>query len=67
MAWQPTTTATPQEANVVGALKTVTRNPFIALCSTVYFLLHLALNGLQASTGHTISARSFIVKDEDKA
>lgn len=59
--------ATPQEANAVGAFKTVTRNPFIALCSTVYFLLHLALNGLQASTGHTIRARSFVDKNDDKA
>lgn len=31
----------------MGAFKTVMRNPFIALCATVYFLLHLALNGLQ--------------------
>lgn len=38
-----------QDAHAVGAFKTVTRNPFIALCATVYFFLHLALNGLQAS------------------
>ncbi len=31
----------------MGAFKTVLRNPFIALTSLVYFLLHLALNGLQ--------------------
>ena len=31
----------------MGAFKTLSRNPFIALVSVVYFLLHLALNGLQ--------------------
>jgi len=36
-----------QEANVWGAFRTVGKNPFIALCSMTYFLLHLALNGLQ--------------------
>lgn len=35
------------EANVWGAVRTVATNPFIALCSLTYFLLHLALNGLQ--------------------
>lgn len=38
-----------QDANAIGAFKMVFRNPFLALCSLTYFLLHTALNGLQVS------------------
>lgn len=36
-----------QDANAFGALKMVSRNPFMALIAFTYFLLHLSLNALQ--------------------